>query len=67
MKATKKFTIEFDEQPSLVFVQGKVGNDFEVYQDGEKVKGIRTISIDAGYYDATTHEIEYLTGTTAKE
>jgi hypothetical protein len=66
MKTSKKYTLEFDETPSLIFVQGEVGNDFKLYQDGEEVRGIRNIRIYAGYDDATTHEVEYLTGKTAK-
>jgi hypothetical protein len=60
----KKIVLEFDETPTLVFVQNRVGNDFDVYQDGKKVNGIRSIVIRAGFDDATTHEIEYLTGCT---
>jgi hypothetical protein len=66
MKANKKYTLEFDETPSLIFVQGEVGNDFKLYQDGEEVRGIRSVRIYAGYDDVTTHEVEYLTGKTAK-
>lgn len=60
----RKFTLEFDECPPLIFVQNKKGNDITVYQDGNKVRGIRSIVIRAGYEDFTTHEIEYLTGAT---
>lgn len=63
----EKVTLEFDKEPTLIFVQRKPGNDFNVYQDGEEVKGIRTIRIDAVYNEFTTHEIEYLTGQTKSE
>lgn len=59
-----KFVMELDEEPALVFIQKKVGNLFKVYQDGEEVKGIRKIRIDAEFDSATTHEIEFLTGAT---
>jgi hypothetical protein len=61
----KKFILEFDEQPSLIFVQNNPKpSDFDVYQDGEKVKGIRRVNISAGIEEFTTHEIEYATGFT---
>lgn len=61
----KKFTLEFDKEPSLVFVHyGNKPNDFDVYQDGKLVKGIRNIDINADYESYTTHRIEYLTGFT---
>lgn len=63
----RKFTLEFDEAPPLVFVQNRLGNDFELYQDGKKVNGIRSLSINAGYDDFTTHEVEYMTGKTKEE
>jgi len=63
----RKFTLEFDEAPPLVFVQNRVGNDFVLYQDGKEVRGIRSLLIRAGYDDATTHEVEYLTGKTKEE
>lgn len=59
----RKFILEYDEQPSLVFVQRKDGHA-EIYQDGELVKGVRNISIDSGINDYTTHEIDYMTGHT---
>jgi hypothetical protein len=62
----KKFILEFDEEPALVFVQRKSGDirNAELYQDGEEVKGCRTVRIDAGLDNLTTHEIEYLSGST---
>jgi hypothetical protein len=64
---TRKFVLEFDEAPPLVFVQNKVGSDFTLYQDGKNVRGIRSLKIYAGYDEATTHEVEYLTGKTKEE
>lgn len=51
----------------LVFVQNAAGDKFTVYQDGKEVRGIRSIRIDAGVDEFTTHEIEYVTGATAEE
>lgn len=50
----------------LVFIQNEAGNDFMVIQDGEVVKGLRSITINADIDDFTTHEIEYLTGYTQR-
>lgn len=64
----KKFSIEFDEVPSLLFVQRSVKlGDFDVYQDGKIVNGIRYVDIDASYDSPTTHRIEYATGLTKKQ
>ncbi len=63
----RKFVLEFDEVPPLVFVQYEVGNKFDVYQDGENVRGLRHIKIYAGFDEVTTHEVEYLTGKTKEE
>lgn len=60
----KKFTLSFDKEPALVFVQEKTGNNFALYQDGKRVTGIRKVVIYADYQDVTTHEIEFLTGHT---
>lgn len=64
MEEKKKFVLEFDEAPALVFVQEKVGSQCGIYQDGKEVKGVRNVRIYAAYDEATTHEIEYLTGAT---
>jgi hypothetical protein len=66
----KKFVLEFDEEPALVFVQRKFGTavgDAEFYQDGKKVNGWRTLSIDAGIDDLTTHQVEFITGATKEK
>lgn len=60
----KKFSLELKKEPSLVFVQYGEGSDFEVFQDGKKVKGVRGIIIDASIESITTHQIEFLTGRT---
>ena len=60
----RKFILEFDEPPALVFVQHSVGDNCEIYQDGQKLKGVRTITIRAEAGEATTHEIEFVTGAT---
>lgn len=64
----KKFVLEFDKEPALVFIQhdGKSSN-FDVYQDGKLVEGIRSIDIDADFEFYTTHRIEYLTGHTKED
>lgn len=59
-----KLSIDLNEKPALVFVQDKFGSGITLYQDGKKVNGIRSLRIYAGYDEATTHEIEYLTGAT---
>jgi hypothetical protein len=69
-KMKKKFILEFDEEPALVFIQHKTGSivgDAELYQDGIKVKGWRDLSIRASVDDFTTHEVEYITGQTNTE
>ncbi|GMK47625.1 hypothetical protein PghCCS26_47550 [Paenibacillus glycanilyticus] len=60
----RKFTLEFDKPPALLFVQERVGNQFTLYENGRKVTGIRTLDINASYDDITTHKIEYITGGT---
>ncbi|WEK53332.1 MAG: hypothetical protein P0Y55_12130 [Candidatus Cohnella colombiensis] len=52
--------------PSLVFIQDKGGRIAKVYQDGKQLRGVRSITIRASTDEATTHEIEYVTGYTAK-
>lgn len=64
MANDKKFVLEFDEPPALVFVQHEVGCRFEVYQDGKRLHGVRSIKIRAGIDEITTHEIELVTGKT---
>jgi hypothetical protein len=65
-KMKKKFILEFDEEPALVFVQHKVGDirNSDLYEDGKEVKGWRTIVIRGGLDEPTTHEIEFITGAT---
>lgn len=64
----RKFTLEFDEVPALVFVQRRagtvLGGNADIYVDGIIPDGVRRITIHAGIDDITTHEIEYLTGRT---
>lgn len=62
----KKFILEFDEAPALVFVQKNLQGGIEIYQDGEPVQGMRSIEIRAGVENVTTHRIEYVTGATSK-
>ena len=62
----RKFVLEFDEAPALVFVQKNFQGGIEIYQDGERVQGIRSIVIRAGVDEVTTHTIEYATGATRK-
>ncbi|WP_412094774.1 hypothetical protein [Bacillus haynesii] len=52
---------------SLVFVQRKKGDGFEVYQDGKRLRGIRRISIEAAAGGFTAHTIEYISGATEEE
>lgn len=60
----KKFIIELDEAPALMFIQEKGNRPPKIYQDGKEVKGVRAIRIDAGVESLTTHMIEYATGHT---
>jgi hypothetical protein len=64
----RKFTLEFDEAPALVFVQHRVGTimngNAALYVDGRKVEGVRELSITASVGDVTSHEIEFITGMT---
>jgi hypothetical protein len=64
VEVKKKFILELDEEPALVFVQKGLKCGFTLYQDGKEVKGIRNLKIYAGYDSITTHEIEYVTGAT---
>lgn len=52
-------TITLDDKP-LVFVQNEGYTDFDVYHRGELVSGVRTVSINAGMAELTTHVIEYI-------
>lgn len=51
----------------LVFVQRKIGDAFDVYQDGKKLRGVRHIRIDAAVGEFTTHDIECFTGAESEE
>ncbi|WP_411859748.1 hypothetical protein [Bacillus velezensis] len=51
----------------LVFIQRKIGDAFDVYQDGKKLRGIRHIRIDAAAGEFTTHDIEFVSGATEEE
>lgn len=63
----KRFIIELDETPALVFIQENGKFNPILYQDGVKVMGVRSIEINAGVGEATTHRVEYLTGHTKKD
>ncbi|WP_416045566.1 hypothetical protein [Bacillus glycinifermentans] len=67
----KKAPVETEDSPPidapLVFVQRKIGDAFEVYQDGKRLRGIKRIRIDAATEEFTTHEIEYISGATEEE
>lgn len=65
----KKFILEFDEEPALVFIQHKSGSitgDAQLFQDGREVKGWRSVVIRCGSDEITTHEVEYVTGATKR-
>ncbi|QGJ65963.1 hypothetical protein BvL003_14670 [Bacillus velezensis] len=51
----------------LVFIQRKIGDAFDVYQDGKKLRGVRHIRIDAADGEFTTHDIEFVSGATEEE
>ncbi|WP_440615058.1 hypothetical protein [Bacillus subtilis] len=51
----------------LVFVQRKIGDVFDVYQDGKRLRGIKRIRIDAAMGEVTTHDIEFVSGATEEE
>ncbi|WP_268431072.1 hypothetical protein [Bacillus sp. Tg11] len=51
----------------LVFIQRKIGDAFDVYQDGKKLRGVRHIRIDAALGEFTTHDIEFVSGATEEE
>nr|WGD61854.1 hypothetical protein P5648_13070 [Bacillus subtilis] len=51
----------------LVFVQRKIGDVFDVYQDGKRLRGIKRIHIDAAMGEVTTHDIEFVSGATEEE
>jgi predicted nucleic acid-binding Zn-ribbon protein len=63
-KDNKKFMLEFDEPPALVFVQERGSNKVKVYQDGKELHGVRSIDINATAGKITTHTVEYITGHT---
>lgn len=60
----RKFILEFDEAPALVFVQKDSKGIIEIYQDGQLLKGVRSIIIEASAGEVTTHAVEYITGRT---
>nr|MDH3082602.1 hypothetical protein [Bacillus subtilis] len=51
----------------LVFFQRKIGDVFDVYQDGKRLRGIKRIRIDAAMGEVTTHDIEFVSGATEEE
>ncbi|AKD28985.1 hypothetical protein AW02_008330 [Bacillus velezensis NJN-6] len=51
----------------LVFIQRKIGDAFDVYQDGKKLRGVRHIRIDAASGEFTTLDVEFVSGTTEEE
>ncbi|MEK4631437.1 MULTISPECIES: hypothetical protein [Bacillus] len=51
----------------LVFVQRKIGDAFDMYQDGKRLRGIKRIRIDAAMGEVTTHDIEFVSGATEEE
>ncbi|WP_428841042.1 hypothetical protein [Bacillus velezensis] len=51
----------------LVFIQRKIGDAFDIYQDGKKLRGVRHIRIDAAAGEFTTHDIEFVSGATEEE
>lgn len=61
-----KFILEFDDAPALVFVQRNARGSIEIYQDGKKLNGVRSIEIDAEVGEPTSHRVEYITGCTSK-
>lgn len=61
----KKVILEFENEPVLIFVQYQARpGDFDIYQDGKKLEGWKTVRIDAACDNFTTHDIKFLTGHT---
>ena len=56
----KKFVLEFDEEPALVFVsrEGKGYTD-ELYINGELAQGVRDLQINSEVEGATEYEANY--------
>jgi hypothetical protein len=58
----KKFILELDEVPALVFVSKEgIGRHDELYVKGEKVSGTKSVRIVSDLEEFTTHEVEYIT------
>lgn len=68
MEAKKKFVLEFDEAPKLIYVSktGYARKGDTLYIDGKEVKGIRSITIRSSVDCLTTHEVEYVTAAAGK-
>ncbi|MEI2356094.1 hypothetical protein [Mesobacillus zeae] len=56
----KKFVLEFDEAPALVFVSHDGRRNEEMYVRGEKEFAWRSVTIRSSLDEFTTHEVEYL-------
>jgi len=58
--------LKFDKTPALVFVQYEIGDlrKCEIYQDGETLRGVKSISIRAAVDEFTEHKVEFVTGAT---
>lgn len=61
MSLKKKFVLEFDEAPALIFVSHDGVYDEEIYKNGEKVRHWTGATIYSSLNDVTKHEITYLT------
>ncbi|MGE9877941.1 hypothetical protein [Bacillus velezensis] len=67
LKEPKKTEETAPIEAPLVFVQRKIGDAFDIYQDGKRLRGVRHIRIDAAAGEFTTHEIEFVSGATEEE
>lgn len=54
----KKYALEFEHKPVLVFIHEKEGEPFKVFKDGEEVLGVRSVRIISDFDDRTTYVIE---------
>lgn len=55
----RKFILELDDEPALLFVLEKGKRYPVIYQDGKELKGARSIRIQSSVGDLTTHQVEF--------
>lgn len=58
----KKFVLEFDEAPALLFISHAGGKQEELYIHGEKLRAWRGVTIKSSLNELTSYELDsYIT------